>query len=83
MQAMDSEQDPRNLILAFTCATIVVQNFPLGVFVEEMFEVVSCYFPIDFTPVSKKQKVFFKKFLILLIVLNVIKLIFVKEVLDF
>ncbi|XP_060576580.1 MMS19 nucleotide excision repair protein homolog [Ruditapes philippinarum] len=50
MQAIDSEQDPRNLILAFTCATIVVQNFPLGVFVEEMFEVISCYFPIDFTP---------------------------------
>ena len=51
MQAMDSEKDPRNLVLAFACAFLVVQNFSLGVFVEEFFEVVSCYFPIDFTPV--------------------------------
>lgn len=49
---MDAEKDPRNLVIAFTCARIVIQNFPLGVFVEEMFEVVSCYFPIDFSPVS-------------------------------
>jgi len=52
LQAMDAEKDPRNLVIAFTCARIVIQNFPLGVFVEEMFEVVSCYFPIDFSPVS-------------------------------
>lgn len=55
LQAMDGEKDPRNLIIAFTCAQMVVQNFPLGVFVEDMFEVVSCYFPIDFSPVSTVQ----------------------------
>ncbi|KAL4231335.1 mms19 nucleotide excision repair [Mactra antiquata] len=52
IQCMDSEQDPRNLVIAFTCAHIIIQHLPLGVFVEEIFEVVSCYFPIDFTPPS-------------------------------
>ncbi|XP_045188984.2 MMS19 nucleotide excision repair protein homolog [Mercenaria mercenaria] len=65
MQAMDSEQDPRNLILAFTCAQIVIQNLPLGVFVEEMFEVVSCYFPIDFTPPANDPSGITKEDLIL------------------
>ncbi|XP_069139369.1 MMS19 nucleotide excision repair protein homolog [Argopecten irradians] len=50
IRAMDAEKDPRNLVLAFRCANIVIVSFPLGVFVEEMFEVVSCYFPVDFTP---------------------------------
>ncbi|XP_060063604.1 MMS19 nucleotide excision repair protein homolog [Ylistrum balloti] len=50
IQAMDAEKDPRNLVLAFRCATTIIHNFSLGVFVEEMFEVVSCYFPVDFTP---------------------------------
>ena len=30
MQAMDSEKDPRHLLLAFQCVTIIAQNFPLG-----------------------------------------------------
>ncbi|OWF55073.1 MMS19 nucleotide excision repair protein homolog [Mizuhopecten yessoensis] len=50
IQAMDAEKDPRNLVIAFHCATTIIRNFQLGVFVEEMFEVVSCYFPVDFTP---------------------------------
>ncbi|XP_033756743.1 MMS19 nucleotide excision repair protein homolog [Pecten maximus] len=50
IQTMDTEKDPRNLVLAFHCATIIIHNFSLGVFLEEMFEVVSCYFPVDFTP---------------------------------
>ncbi|KAL5022527.1 hypothetical protein ScPMuIL_001682 [Solemya velum] len=50
IQVMDAEKDPRNLIQAFRCASQVINTFPLGVFIEEMFEVVACYFPIDFTP---------------------------------
>ncbi|XP_056005007.1 MMS19 nucleotide excision repair protein homolog [Ostrea edulis] len=50
IQSMDTEKDPRNLLLAFHCARTIILNFSLGPFVEEMFEVISCYFPIDFTP---------------------------------
>ncbi|KAI8485593.1 mms19 nucleotide excision repair [Branchiostoma belcheri] len=50
IQAMDGEKDPRNLIIAFSIARIIAQSFPIGTFTEEFFEVVACYFPIDFTP---------------------------------
>ncbi|XP_078310798.1 MMS19 nucleotide excision repair protein homolog [Crassostrea virginica] len=50
IQSMDTEKDPRNLLIAFHCARTIILNFSLGPFVEEMFEVTSCYFPIDFTP---------------------------------
>ncbi|XP_078589095.1 MMS19 nucleotide excision repair protein homolog [Branchiostoma floridae x Branchiostoma japonicum] len=50
IQAMDGEKDPRNLIIAFSIARIAAQAFPIGTFTEELFEVISCYFPIDFTP---------------------------------
>ncbi|XP_046560408.1 MMS19 nucleotide excision repair protein homolog isoform X2 [Haliotis rubra] len=53
IQAMDAERDPRNLVIAFQLAQTITRNFPLGVFVEEMFEVTSCYFPIDFNPSAK------------------------------
>lgn len=101
VQSMDGERDPRNLLLAFQIANIIIQRgydlgegtrrcthflsvvfsvsltFSLrflstapfkhdpfflppvnflssvsGKFTEELFEVTSCYFPIDFTPVS-------------------------------
>ncbi|XP_043911515.1 MMS19 nucleotide excision repair protein homolog [Protopterus annectens] len=53
IQAMDGEKDPRNLLLAFKLARdIVVKKFAMGPFVEEFFEVTSCYFPIDFSPPS-------------------------------
>uniref|UniRef100_A0A3B3DD02 MMS19 nucleotide excision repair protein n=1 Tax=Oryzias melastigma TaxID=30732 RepID=A0A3B3DD02_ORYME len=51
VQSMDGERDPRNLLLAFQIArNIVVRGYDLGKFTEELFEVTSCYFPIDFTP---------------------------------
>ncbi|KAM7371137.1 hypothetical protein PAMP_010628 [Pampus punctatissimus] len=51
VQSMDGERDPRNLLLAFQIAkSIVHQGYDLGKFTEELFEVTSCYFPIDFTP---------------------------------
>uniref|UniRef100_UPI0037E8DB9A MMS19 nucleotide excision repair protein homolog isoform X2 n=1 Tax=Semicossyphus pulcher TaxID=241346 RepID=UPI0037E8DB9A len=51
VQSMDGERDPRNLLLAFQIArTIVKRCYDLGKFAEELFEVTSCYFPIDFTP---------------------------------
>ncbi|NXY00139.1 MMS19 protein, partial [Centropus bengalensis] len=51
IQVMDGEKDPRNLLVAFQIVRdIITKNYALGPFVEELFEVTSCYFPIDFTP---------------------------------
>ncbi|XP_068438779.1 MMS19 nucleotide excision repair protein homolog [Clinocottus analis] len=51
VQSMDGERDPRNLLLAFQIAkSIILRGYDLGKFTEELFEVTSCYFPIDFTP---------------------------------
>nr|XP_061807584.1 MMS19 nucleotide excision repair protein homolog [Nerophis lumbriciformis] len=51
VQSMDGERDPRNLLLAFQIAKkIIHRGYNLGKFAEELFEVTSCYFPIDFTP---------------------------------
>ncbi|XP_061564022.1 MMS19 nucleotide excision repair protein homolog isoform X1 [Cololabis saira] len=51
VQSMDGERDPRNLLLAFQIAkNITVRGYDLGKFTEELFEVTSCYFPIDFNP---------------------------------
>ena len=30
MQALDAEKDPRNLIIAFRCACLIAQQFPVG-----------------------------------------------------
>ncbi|XP_075699162.1 MMS19 nucleotide excision repair protein homolog isoform X2 [Rhinoderma darwinii] len=51
IQVMDGEKDPRNLLVAFQIVqNIITKSYTLGPFVEELFEVTSCYFPIDFTP---------------------------------
>uniref|UniRef100_A0A8C4UA55 MMS19 nucleotide excision repair protein n=1 Tax=Falco tinnunculus TaxID=100819 RepID=A0A8C4UA55_FALTI len=51
IQVMDGEKDPRNLLVAFQIVRdLIAKNYALGPFVEELFEVTSCYFPIDFTP---------------------------------
>ncbi|XP_076856911.1 MMS19 nucleotide excision repair protein homolog [Brachyhypopomus gauderio] len=51
VQAVDGERDPRNLLLAFQIAgNIIHRGYSLSQFTEELFEVTSCYFPIDFTP---------------------------------
>ncbi|XP_053168442.1 MMS19 nucleotide excision repair protein homolog isoform X2 [Hemicordylus capensis] len=51
IQVMDGEKDPRNLLVAFQIVQdIIVKGYTLGPFAEELFEVTSCYFPIDFTP---------------------------------
>ncbi|NXT73282.1 MMS19 protein, partial [Zapornia atra] len=51
IQVMDGEKDPRNLLVAFQIVRdLIAKNYTLGPFVEELFEVTSCYFPIDFSP---------------------------------
>lgn len=48
--AMDGERDPHLLIFLFDYVPTFLKTFPLGHLTEDMFEVIACYFPIDFNP---------------------------------
>ena len=48
IQAIDGETDPRNLVTALQSVPLITKNLPITLLSEELFEVVSCYFPIDF-----------------------------------
>ncbi|XP_049872411.1 MMS19 nucleotide excision repair protein homolog isoform X2 [Pectinophora gossypiella] len=50
ISAMDGERDPRNLLFLFSFLPRFISQVPLGHLTEEMFDVVSCYYPIDFHP---------------------------------
>ncbi|XP_023954524.2 MMS19 nucleotide excision repair protein homolog [Bicyclus anynana] len=50
ISSMDGERDPRNLLYLFNFLPKFLNKVPLGHLVEEMFEVISCYYPIDFHP---------------------------------
>ncbi|KAK1125132.1 hypothetical protein K0M31_006471 [Melipona bicolor] len=47
---IDGERDPRNLMLLFSTLPHFMKEFSLGHLTEEMFEVIACYFPVDFNP---------------------------------
>ncbi|CAH2230856.1 jg15297 [Pararge aegeria aegeria] len=48
--SMNGERDPRNLLYLFNFLPEFLRKVPLGHLVEEVFEVISCYYPIDFHP---------------------------------
>ena len=60
MSAVEGEGDPRNLVLVYQLEGFILQTFcqrgskiessQLEMFLEDIFEKVSCYFPINFTP---------------------------------
>lgn len=51
VRVLDGERDPRNLLLGFKTFIQVTHTVPEFVrFAEELFEVVSVYFPVTFTP---------------------------------
>lgn len=50
INAMDGERDPRILLFLFDFVPNFLHTFPLGHLDEEAFEVIACYFPIDFNP---------------------------------
>ncbi|XP_076650340.1 MMS19 nucleotide excision repair protein isoform X2 [Halictus rubicundus] len=50
ISSIDGERDPRNLMLLFSILPQFIQEFSLGHLAEEMFEVIACYFPVDFNP---------------------------------
>lgn len=47
---MDGERDPRNLLFLFDFLPTFMKSVPVGHLVDEMFDVISCYYPIDFHP---------------------------------
>lgn len=51
ISSIDGERDPNNLMLLFNILPHFIKEFPLGHLIEEMFEVMACYFPVDFNPV--------------------------------
>lgn len=51
IQCIEGEKDPRNLLLVFSLHEVVSKQFYHGPLTEDLFDVVSCYFPIVFTAV--------------------------------
>lgn len=52
VQVLDGERDPRCLLIGFHIVPQLVKHFDIGPFAEDLFEVMACYFPIDFNPRS-------------------------------
>ncbi|CAF4475895.1 unnamed protein product, partial [Rotaria socialis] len=50
IQAMDGERDPRNLVLCFQCLQCMTKHLEIEPYKEELFEVVACYFPMEYKP---------------------------------
>ena len=50
IQAVEGETNPRNLHLIFGIWPLVMSHFELAEYTEDVFELFSCYFPIDFNP---------------------------------
>ncbi|KYQ93184.1 putative DNA repair and transcription protein [Tieghemostelium lacteum] len=51
IQFIDGEKDPRNLIFSFKLLPRVIQLIPHhDMFIDSLFEILSCYFPISFNP---------------------------------
>ena len=50
IHSMDGEKDPRNLLLLFEIALSIIHQLDFKEKVQDLFEVVFCYFPITFRP---------------------------------
>lgn len=57
LSSIDTEGDPRNLMLVFDLILFILVNFAteenakeMDPFLEDIFDKLSCYFPINFTP---------------------------------
>eukprot|EP00128_Syssomonas_multiformis_P000961 Colp12_sorted_trinity150504_noHs@23164 len=50
IQSMDAEKDPRNLVAIFEMIPIIIAEFTYSMFTDDLFEVISCYFPVTFNP---------------------------------
>ncbi|CAO3631265.1 unnamed protein product [Cunninghamella blakesleeana] len=52
ISVMDGEKDPRNLLLAFDLIKYMIDKLDISRNVEDLFDILFCYFPISFTPPS-------------------------------
>ncbi|XP_043247106.1 MMS19 nucleotide excision repair protein homolog [Amphibalanus amphitrite] len=50
IQSMEGEKDPRNLLTVFATVRLLVLAVPLAPLAEDLFELLACYFPVEFTP---------------------------------
>ncbi|RCN50700.1 hypothetical protein ANCCAN_03313 [Ancylostoma caninum] len=57
IKTMGGERHPRCLPMVFRMFVIVARSFPLGPLVEDLFEVVACYFPIEFKQTSNDSPI--------------------------
>lgn len=48
ISSIDGERDPKNLLYLFQWLQAFLQAVDLQHLTEEMFDVLSCYFPVDF-----------------------------------
>ncbi|KZT67370.1 ARM repeat-containing protein [Daedalea quercina L-15889] len=46
----EGEKDPRNLLLAFAIDRILLLEFDISAYIEDLFNITFCYFPITFRP---------------------------------
>ena len=65
IQAVEGERDPRNLVFLFEYMPRFISTYSLRHLTEEMFEVFSCYFPIDFHPSPNDPQAITRDFLAL------------------
>jgi DNA repair/transcription protein MET18/MMS19 len=63
IQACEGERDPRNLVFLFEFLPRFISSYSLRHLTEEMFEVFSCYFPIDFHPSPNDPQAITRDFL--------------------
>ncbi|KAL3125745.1 hypothetical protein niasHT_004195 [Heterodera trifolii] len=55
IHAAQGEREPRALARMFALHQRMSANFAMGVLSEDMFELVACYFPIDYEPSDQEQ----------------------------
>ncbi|CAE6521545.1 unnamed protein product [Rhizoctonia solani] len=46
----EGEKDPRNLLLAFNIARVIILEFDITNHIDDIFDITFCYFPITFKP---------------------------------
>lgn len=55
MTAVEGERDPRNLVFLFSMLPSIIKSLSLGHLTEDFFEIMACYFPVDFNPSAEQR----------------------------